>query len=70
MSAARFGDRGQKSGRVGLAGVAGESRLPAQYRQHLIVANMLTVLALVCMDQQADASNSACRQYPRTSGCR
>jgi len=36
----------------------------------LILASMLTVLALVWMGRLVGASNSACQLYPYTSGCR
>ena len=36
----------------------------------LIVAGMLTVVALVWVGQLVGASNSACQLYPYTSGCR
>ena len=36
----------------------------------LIVAGMLTVVALVWMGQLVGATHSACQLYPYTSGCR
>jgi len=36
----------------------------------LVIAGMLTVVALVWMGQLVGATNSACQQYPYTSGCR
>jgi hypothetical protein len=36
----------------------------------LFLAGALTVLAFVWMGQLVGASNSACQQYPYTSGCR
>jgi hypothetical protein len=36
----------------------------------LILASMLTVVALVWMGQLVGATHSACQQYPYTSGCR
>jgi hypothetical protein len=36
----------------------------------LIIAGMLTVVALVWMGQLVGATNSACQLYPYASGCR
>lgn len=36
----------------------------------LILAGVVTVVALVWMGRLVGASNSACQQYPYTSGCR
>ena len=36
----------------------------------LIVAGLLTVVALVWMGQLVGATHSACQLYPYTSGCR
>ena len=36
----------------------------------LIIAGMLTVVALVWMGQLVGATHSACQLYPYTSGCR
>ena len=36
----------------------------------LIIAGMLTVVALVWMGQLVGATNSACQLYPYTSSCR
>jgi len=36
----------------------------------LILASMLTVVALVWMGQLVGATHSACQQHPYTSGCR
>ena len=36
----------------------------------LILAGLLTVLALIWVGRLVGASNSACQLYPYTSGCR